>query len=160
MNSPFGLQNELKDPLLVALSSVVMDASPALQSELKDSLTCMASDVVLDLPDEFKESLPAIMKQVTARAQDVSRPEVVMEASSGLQSELRDSLTGSSSQVDSRVGSVALSVLQSVECDTAVFDSHCACTDRQPTKIFGVGCSRLRTHVFNEESLALSTLDV
>ena len=145
MDTPSGSQNELKDSLPVIVSDIAMDASSALhnelkllflshcrvlldaslglQSDLKDSLSCVVSDVVV------------FMKQDTA--QDVSCREVVMEASPGLQSELRDSLTGIrvmltlSHAADSlpnelkgtrkRVGSVALSVLQSVECDTTGF---------------------------------------
>ena len=76
----------------------------------------------------------------------------VMDTSSGLQSELRDSLSGirvrltPSRVADSLpnemkgarkcVGSVALSVLQSVELDTTVFDATEACTDRQPTNFW------------------------
>ena len=99
-----GLQNELKDSLaLLAALSVVVDASSGLQSEFQDPPTGMVSDVVNDdstcLHNELKDSLPIVMKQDTA--QNVSRPEVVMEASLRLQSELRDSVAGCSSQVDS-----------------------------------------------------------
>ena len=45
MDSPSGLQNELKDSLPVIVSDIVMDASTGLQSELRDTLTDYSSQV-------------------------------------------------------------------------------------------------------------------
>ena len=63
-------------------------------------------------------------------------------------SRVADSLPNELKGARKCVGSVALSVPQSVKCDTTVFDCHCGLHRSSAHEILGVVCTRSETHVF------------